>query len=345
MSTHTVKSGDTLFSIARQYGLTVDELKSINSLKTNTIRLGQVLKVKKVSFISSATPTPSTPSATHTVKSGDTLFGLSRRYGISVEALRTLNSLKTNDLRVGQVLKLGKTTATSTSNPSTSTTTKPSVQPSTQPTLPPVYDDVLNRKIQFGVSFTGGTITGMTNSETRAYAANVAYTESRFRAQVENEYGYMGLYQFGAVALVEAGLISRTKYNEAVRIHGSKLANGANAAIHKAFIADSSNWVAGYNKQIFLNNVNVQHKAFVTYTNNNIQYATAAAKRVMQGNIAKIAAYMKMAHLLGPYRASEGTVNPKFDAADKNQTSMQEYGLGVANEIRTLSKWIENALR
>lgn len=330
MATHKVASGDTLYSIARKYGLTVDELKSLNKLSNNNLKVGQVLQVKKASS-NSGTGSSTHSGSTHTVQKGETLFSIAKKYGITTALLKSLNSLKTNILKLGQVLKIGRSGSSASPAPA-------------QP-VPAATDSVTQQKIQFGVNFTGGTITGMSDSETRAYAANVAYTESRFRTQVENDYGYMGLYQFGAVALVEAGLINRNKYNAAVKIHGGKLANGANAAVHKAFIADSSNWNSGYNKQQFLNNPSLQHKAFVSYTNNNIQYASAAAKRAMNGNIAKIASYMKMAHLLGPSRASEGTVNPNFDASDKNQTSMQEYGLGVANEIRTLSKHIEAALK
>lgn len=337
MATHKVASGDTLYSISRKYGLTVDELKSLNKLSSNTLKVGQVLVVAKnsTSSTSSTTSSSSSSSGTHTVQKGDTLFSIAKKYGITTALLKTLNALKTNVLKLGQVLKIGRS-GSQTAAPQTSTSTSASSSN---------LDSVTQQKIQFGVNFTGGSITGMSDTESRAYAANVAYTESRFRTQVENDYGYIGLYQFGAVALVEAGLINRNKYNAAVKIHGGKLANGANASVHKAFIADSSNWNSGYSKQQFLASAHLQHKAFVTYTNNNIQYASAAAKRAMSGNIAKIASYMKMAHLLGPSRASEGTVNPNFDASDKNQTSMQEYGLGVANEIRTLAKHIEAALK
>lgn len=329
-STHKVAKGETLFGIAKKYGLSVDELKALNGLKDNNLKIGQTLIVQK-NPASSPKPTANNPisGSTHTVQAGETLFSIARKYGITVALLKTLNALKNNVLKLGQILKINRT------SPNTNATsyTPPSSSPA--PT-----DSISQQKIQFGINFTGGIITGMSDNETRAYAANVAYTESRFRHQIENDYGYLGLYQFGAAALVEAGLIQRSRYQAAVQIHGSKLANGANASIHKAFIADSSNWAAGHSKQHFLNNPHIQHQAFVAYTNNNIQYATPAAKRAMQGNLAKIAAYMKMAHLLEYSRASEGTVNPNFDASDKNQTSMQQYGLGAANEIRTLAQQI-----
>lgn len=68
-NTYIVKSGDTLWSIARNNGLTVDELKRLNNLTSNALSIGQVLKLK------SSSPTiPSTNDETYIVKSGDTIF-------------------------------------------------------------------------------------------------------------------------------------------------------------------------------------------------------------------------------------------------------------------------------
>ncbi|GAA5334990.1 MULTISPECIES: C40 family peptidase [Thermus] len=96
-ATHRVAPGDTLFSIARRYGTTVEELMRLNGLESFLIRPGQVLKVK---------PGESPPSPTHTVAPGDTLFSLARRYGTTVEELMRLNGLASPELKVGQVLRL-----------------------------------------------------------------------------------------------------------------------------------------------------------------------------------------------------------------------------------------------
>jgi murein DD-endopeptidase MepM/ murein hydrolase activator NlpD len=61
-STYTVQSGDTLFSIARQYGISVDELKRLNNLSSNEIRLGQQLEVPD-RVLSSQTPSTAAPAA------------------------------------------------------------------------------------------------------------------------------------------------------------------------------------------------------------------------------------------------------------------------------------------
>lgn len=89
--THKVVSGDTLFSLGKKYGLTVAELKSINNLTSDTIKVGQILKL--------------TPF-THTVVSGDTLFSLAKKHNTTVDTLKSLNGLKSDTIKVGQVLRL-----------------------------------------------------------------------------------------------------------------------------------------------------------------------------------------------------------------------------------------------
>ncbi len=96
--TYVVKSGDTLWSIARNNGLTVDELKKLNNLTSNALSIGQVLKVKEAST--------EPKGDTYTVKSGDTLYGISRMFGLTVDELKNLNNLTSNALSIGQVLKI-----------------------------------------------------------------------------------------------------------------------------------------------------------------------------------------------------------------------------------------------
>ncbi len=92
--THTVAPGDTLFSLARRYGTTVEELMRLNGLESFLIQPGQVLRL------------PEKTERTHVVAPGDTLFSLARRYGTTVEELMRLNGLASPEIRVGQVLKL-----------------------------------------------------------------------------------------------------------------------------------------------------------------------------------------------------------------------------------------------
>lgn len=104
-NTYTVQSGDTLYQIAQRFGTTVDALKSANNLTSNTLRVGQVLKIPTGS--SDATPTPpSSNTVNYTVQRGDSLWEIANRYGTTVDAIKSLNGLTSNTLQIGQVLKI-----------------------------------------------------------------------------------------------------------------------------------------------------------------------------------------------------------------------------------------------
>ena len=166
-SMHKVNPGETLFSISKKYGVSVDSLKQWNKLQGNDLSVGQTLVLKESTLGSAgavtATPVVSTASTTttvapkvteskpappskttekkkeeskskpepakaaasavtsanstpiapgewisHTVKQGETLFALATQYGSSVDDLIKWNALNSNNLRSGQVIKVGK---------------------------------------------------------------------------------------------------------------------------------------------------------------------------------------------------------------------------------------------
>ena len=96
---HVVKSGENLSIIAKKYQCTVTNLKEWNNLKSTNLSIGQKLKVYP------PTTSSSEGRITHTVKSGDNLWDISRKYGVSVEQIRKLNGLSPNAvLKIGQKL-------------------------------------------------------------------------------------------------------------------------------------------------------------------------------------------------------------------------------------------------
>ena len=100
---YVVKKGDSLWSIARANGLTVDELKSLNNLSSNVLHVGDTL------LISSADSTGDDGNDNYyVVDSGDTLWSIARKYNLSVNELKALNNLSSNVLSVGQRLIVGK---------------------------------------------------------------------------------------------------------------------------------------------------------------------------------------------------------------------------------------------
>jgi membrane-bound lytic murein transglycosylase D len=102
---HVVRRGETLSSIARQYGTTVDRLRALNHLPASgLIQTGQRLRVSGTAAAASAPPAE---ARVHIVQPGETLSGLARRYGVSVQALQQANNLASpRDLKAGQRLRI-----------------------------------------------------------------------------------------------------------------------------------------------------------------------------------------------------------------------------------------------
>lgn len=116
---YTVKAGDSLWKIAMGNDLTVDHLKQMNNLTTNTIYVGQQLRIKEgqtnsqPSQSNSQTNQSSQNTGTYTVKAGDTLWGIANDHDTTVNALKQNNHLNSDTIYVGQVLSLGQATSTS----------------------------------------------------------------------------------------------------------------------------------------------------------------------------------------------------------------------------------------
>lgn len=97
--TYNVQSGDTLYSIARKFGLTINELKDKNNLISDELFVGQILEVGDNENIP-------TTDVSYIVQSGDNLYSIARKYNISIDELMDYNNLKTNLLSIGQVIKI-----------------------------------------------------------------------------------------------------------------------------------------------------------------------------------------------------------------------------------------------
>jgi LysM repeat protein len=93
--THTVRQGDTLYSISRQYEITVTELREWNELTEDNLSVGDILRVAP----------PRDPGVmTHTVQPQETLFSISRQYNVTIAEIQQWNNIETTSLSVGQDL-------------------------------------------------------------------------------------------------------------------------------------------------------------------------------------------------------------------------------------------------
>lgn len=99
-SSYYVKKGDTLWNIAKIFNVSVNDLKAINNKVNNDLYIGEKLIIPN-SSISEVVNT-----FNYVVKSGDTLYSIAKKYNTSVNDIKSLNSLKTNILSIGQVLKI-----------------------------------------------------------------------------------------------------------------------------------------------------------------------------------------------------------------------------------------------
>ena len=123
---YIVKKGDTLYSIASQFGISVDTLIKDNALTSNTLKVGASLKIRIPADTSLVVeecigpdytpPTNFQNASTYTVKAGDNLYSIAKKFNTSVSNLISLNGLKSNSLSIGQQLKVPASGNSSTTN-------------------------------------------------------------------------------------------------------------------------------------------------------------------------------------------------------------------------------------
>ncbi len=94
---YVVRSGDSLWLIAQKYNTTVDAIKRLNGLTSDILNIGQVLNIPS---------SGSAPYFEYTVRSGDTLWLLARRYGTTVDAIKKMSGITSDRLSIGQVLRI-----------------------------------------------------------------------------------------------------------------------------------------------------------------------------------------------------------------------------------------------
>ncbi|PLS01410.1 C40 family peptidase [Neobacillus cucumis] len=113
-ATIKVKSGDTLSKYSKQYHISVSEIKAANKLSSDRIYVGQNLYIPEKGKAAAKTTSASPSSTVYTVKSGDTLSSIAKKYKTTVAQLKAWNGLKSDFLKIGQKLKINSSNVTVT---------------------------------------------------------------------------------------------------------------------------------------------------------------------------------------------------------------------------------------
>ena len=147
---HFVADKETLFSISKAYNVSVDDIKQWNNLSTNSLSTGQELTIKRRNTaVSTNTAAPAVSTSAiksktgvHTVEAKETMFSISKQYGITLQQLKSWNNLQTNELSVGQTLIVAEpekstTTISQQPTPAAQTTSVPVVKQEPEPVKAP----------------------------------------------------------------------------------------------------------------------------------------------------------------------------------------------------------------
>ncbi|MFT4464517.1 MAG: N-acetylmuramoyl-L-alanine amidase AmiB [Sodalis sp. (in: enterobacteria)] len=106
---HIVKRGETLSSIARQYGVSMEAIRTLNKLKKEGVWVGQRLCIPAGGRAQAAPPPAAAPKGgprRHQVARGDTLTAIAARYGVSASAIKRANNMTSNNVMLGQTLTI-----------------------------------------------------------------------------------------------------------------------------------------------------------------------------------------------------------------------------------------------
>lgn len=142
--THTVQKGETLYSISKKYKVPVSQLEQLNPAAKNGLSIHSVLQI-------SANNEAEVGVEEHKVMPKETLFGLSKKYNISIENLKQLNpSIESEGLKIGTVLRLSN--SKNYSIPEKLSVEKPKRKKEKNSELQEVYHTVLPKETKYGLS-------------------------------------------------------------------------------------------------------------------------------------------------------------------------------------------------
>ena len=202
---HTVKKGETIYAIAKQYGISYKELIEYNKIQdASKILVGQKIKIPdRVSNPGTSPKTTGTPAQTYKVKKGDTLFGIAKTFSVPMDAIRRANGLtESSVLKEGALLQIPGSPEPSKASPTTAGTTSAGTKNKQElPEVRPVKEVAQNNKIQWPVP--AKTISYLTG---KLYGVVItADSEAMVRSLSSGTVVSAGPYRgFGKVAIIQS---------------------------------------------------------------------------------------------------------------------------------------------
>jgi LysM repeat protein len=122
---HKVSEKETLYGISKRYGATVDAVLEFNPSATEGLEIGQILKVPYSSPKTPVSVRPTGGGIIHVVAPKETMFSISKAYGVSIDEIKQWNDLSDNSISIGQELSIKKrNTQSGVSNVTTTSTVK-----------------------------------------------------------------------------------------------------------------------------------------------------------------------------------------------------------------------------
>ena len=197
------------------------------------------------------------------------------------------------------------------------------------------------------LGYEGGNLTGMTEAQSRAVMGDIQNTESTGKLDSDNKQGYFGQYQFGAEALIEAGLVKGDNLKSAKKASGKdwykKRTRNGEMGGHEAFLRNPANWTVKGGLDAYLSDKALQDKSVSALANKNIQYGINSGALSKNSLPERVAGYVKAAHLVGAGKANKWFLKG-IDSKDGNGTKASKYANDGANAIKYLAPKVEAVL-
>ena len=241
---HSVEEGQTLFSIARKYGVAVNDIRTWNALGGQSIAIGQELIVYLDAPAGDANATtPDAKYELHTVKEGETLYAIARAYDVPVDELRKRNQLAGEGIRFGQTLIIREKTLAGV------TPVVPVVEISPPPT-PPVRRARMSRSQALEAE--RQRFEGIKEEENKTLESIETETEMGFASVIEggtNTRKYLALHRSAPVGTV---LRVRNEMNDMsvfVRVVGKLPDTGVNDKVNIRLTQSAYEKLGGINER------------------------------------------------------------------------------------------------